>query len=307
MRSIWKGHIRFSMVTIPIRLYGAVDSGSTISFNQLHKEDNGRVGYDKKCKSCGEALSNKEIVKGYEYSPDEYVIVEDEDFQKLKLKSTKIIDIAGFVDAEEIHQTLYDTPYFAGPDGDVAIKVYSLLSEALKASGKLGVGKVVMRDREDMVLIGHQSGGLIIYKLRYPQFIRNIEEVPDLTSAEVAPEELKLAESLVDSMTTSLGDLELKDTYHEAVREMIDAKVEGEEIVTAAEEVKPVVDIMAALKESIEQAKTEKKPMERASGEEADAGKSAEGKAADAKGKKAPKKAKAKAKAKTKAKAKKVA
>ena len=307
MRSIWKGHIRFSMVTIPIRLYGAVDSGSTISFNQLHKEDNGRVGYDKKCKSCGEALSNKEIVKGYEYSPDEYVIVEDEDFQKLKLKSTKIIDIAGFVDAEEIHQTLYDTPYFAGPDGDVAIKVYSLLSEVLKASGKLGVGKVVMRDREDMVLIGHQSGGLIIYKLRYPQFIRNIEEVPDLTTAEVAPEELKLAQSLVDSMTTNLGDLELKDTYHEAVREMIDAKVEGEEIVTAAEEVKPVVDIMAALKESIEQAKTEKKPMERASGEEADTGKAADGKAADAKGKKAPKKAKAKAKAKTKAKAKKVA
>ena len=287
MRSIWKGHIRFSMVTIPIRLYGAVDSGSTISFNQLHKEDNGRVGYDKKCKSCGEVLSNKEIVKGYEYAPDEYVVIEDEDFQKLKLKSTKIIDIAGFVDADEIHQTLYDTPYFAGPDGDVAIKVYSLLSEALKASGKLGVGKVVMRDREDMVLIGHQSGGLIIYKLRYPQFIRNIQEVPDLTTAEVAPEELKLAQSLVDSMTTNLADLELKDTYHEAVVEMIDAKVEGEEVVTAAEVVKPVVDIMAALKESIEQAKTEKKPMERASGEEAKTAK-----------KKAPKKAKAKAKAK---------
>ena len=290
MRSIWKGHIRFSMVTIPIRLYGAVDSAASISFNQLHREDNGRVGYDKKCKSCGDSLSNKEIVKGFEYAPDEYAIVEDEDFQKLKLKSTKIIEIEGFVEADEIHQTLYDTPYFAGPDGEVAVKVYSLLSEALKASGKLGVGKVVMRDREDMVLIGHHSGGLIIYKLRYPQFIRNIEEVPDLGAAEVAKEELKLAQSLVDSMTAKLEDLELKDTYHEAVREMIDAKVEGKEIVTVAEEVKPVVDIMSALKESIEQAKDEKKPMKRASGEKKAAAKKAPKKKAAAK------KAKAKAK-----------
>ena len=295
-RSIWKGHIRFSMVTIPIRLYNAVDTGSShIRFNQLHKEDNGRVGYDKKCKSCGEALSNDEIVKGYEYSPDEYVIVEDEDFQKLKLKSTKVIEIEGFVEADEIHQTLYDTPYFAGPDGDVAVKVYGLLSEALKASGKMGVGKVVMRDREDMVMIAHHEGGLMIYKVRYPQFMRSLGDIPNIDGIDVGAEELKLAQSLVDSMTTTLGQIEIKDTYREAVQEMIDAKIEGKEVVTVAEEVKPVVDIMSALRESIEQAKADKKPMKKAAGEKA------------AKKKAPAKKKAAKAKAKPKAKAKKVA
>jgi len=309
MRSVWKGHIRFSMVTIPIRLYSAVDSsGSSIRFNQLHREDNGRIGYDKKCKSCGDALSNKEIVKGYEYGPDEYVIVDDDDFQKLKLKSTKVIEIEGFVEADEIHQTLYDTPYFAGPDGDVAVKVYGLLSEALKASGKMGVGKVVMRDREDMVMIGHDSGGLMIYKVRYPQFIRKMDDVPNLDQSEVSADELKLAQSLVESMTTTLEEIELKDTYHEAVKEMIHAKIEGKEVVTAAEEVKPVVDIMAALKESIEQAKAVKKPMAKATAEKGEAaGKKAAGtKKATAK-KKPAVKAKAKTKAKAKAKVKKVA
>ncbi len=271
MRSLWKGHIRFSMVTIPVRLYNAVDSGSTIRFNQLHKEDNGRVGYDKKCKSCGEALSNHDIVKGYEYAPDEYVIIEDEDLQKIKLASTRIIEIEGFVDAEEVDQMLYETPYYAGPDGEVAKKVYGLLAGALEASGKVGVGKVVMRDREDMVLIGQQEGGLVIYKVRYPEFLRSIGDVPDTEQVDVAAEELKLAQSLVDSMTTSFADIGMKDSYREAVKELIDAKVEGQEIVAVAEEVKPVVDIMSALKESIEQAKTVKKPMERAEGEKAEA------------------------------------
>ena len=289
MRSLWKGHIRFSMVTIPIRLYSAVDSDATVSFNQLHKQDNGRVGYDKKCKSCGEALSSKDIVKGYEYSPDEYVVVADEDLAKLKLKSTKIIEIEGFVNADEVHETLYDTPYYAGPDGEVAVKVYALLNEALKASGKLGVGKVVMRDREDMVLIGHHKGGLVIYKLRYPQRVRAIGQVPGIDEAEVNPEELKMARSLVDSMSKPLADIELKDTYNDAVKDLINAKVEGKEIVTAAEEVKPVVDIMSALRDSIEQAKEQKKPMKQATGEKAAAKTTA---AAEKKA--APKKAKAK-------------
>lgn len=154
MRAIWKGHIRFSLVTIPIRVYNAVESAQTIRFNQLHKEDSGRIGYDKKCKVCGEAVKNAEIVKGYEYEPDTYVIFENEDFEKVKLKSTKVIEMEGFVDAEEVDMTLYDSPYFAGPDGPVAAKTYSLLTDALRETGKLGIGKVVLRDREDVVLVG---------------------------------------------------------------------------------------------------------------------------------------------------------
>jgi len=270
MRSLWKGHIRFSMVTIPVRLYNAVDSGSSIRFNQLHKQDNGRIKYEKVCRSCSETLSGDEIIKGYEYAPDEYVVVDDEDFEKVKLKSTKIIEIEGFVDAAQVDVSLYDTPYYAGPDGDVAVKVFALLSQALTESGKLGVGKVVLRDREDMVLIGAQGQGIVIYKVRYPQFLRKMDEVPGLADADVSADELKLAQSLIDSMSKDLADIEIKDTYHAAVKEMIQAKVEGKEVVMAADdEVKPVVDIMTALRESIEAAKGDVKPMERSLGEEA--------------------------------------
>src|SRR4029450_6477550 len=147
MRSIWKGHIRFSLVTIPIRIYNAVDTEETIRFNQLHKEDNGAVGYEKKCKKCGKTLTAEEIVKGVQFEPEQYVIVSAEDLAKIKLKRPKGSGIAGGLDASEVHPTLYESPYLAGPDGTVAAKTYSLLSQALKASRKGGVRKVVLRDR----------------------------------------------------------------------------------------------------------------------------------------------------------------
>src|SRR5204862_7484928 len=112
MRSIWKGHIQFSLVTIPIRIYSAVDTEETIRFNQLHKEDNGAVGYEKKCKKCGKALTAAEIVKGYQFEPEHYVIVSPEDIEKIKIKSTNVIEIEGFIDAGEVYATLYDSPYF---------------------------------------------------------------------------------------------------------------------------------------------------------------------------------------------------
>src|SRR5690348_14774656 len=177
MRSIWKGHIRFSLVTIPIRIYAAVDSDETIRFNQLHKEDHGPVGYEKKCKKCGKALSMEEIVKGYQFEPEQYVIVSPEDLDKIKLKSTKVIEIEGFIDAAEVHPTLYDSPYFAGPDGLVAAKTYSLLTQALQASGKVGVGKVVLRDGEEVVMIAPLEGGLVLYKVRTSDELRNIADV----------------------------------------------------------------------------------------------------------------------------------
>jgi DNA end-binding protein Ku len=271
MRSIWKGHIRFSLVTIPIRIYNAVDTEETIRFNQLHKEDNGPVGYEKKCKKCGKALTAEEIVKGYQFEPEQYVIVPPEDLAKIKLKSTKIIEIEGFIDATEVHPSLYESPYFAGPDGPVAAKTYSLLTEALKASKKVGVGKVVLRDREEVVMIGPMDGGIVLYKLRNPSELRKMESVPQIEKKEVNKDELKLSISLVESMASSLKEMDLTDRYRDALREMIEAKIAGKEVVLVAEEEKPVVDIMAALKQSIEQAKARKKPMERAKGEKKEA------------------------------------
>src|SRR5262245_12328682 len=271
MRSIWKGHIRFSLVTIPIRTYNAVDTEETIRFNQLHKEDNGAVGYEKKCKKCGKTLVAEEIVKGYQFEPEQYVIVSPEDIAKIKLKSTKVIEIEGFIDSTEVHPSLYESPYLAGPDGPVAAKTYSLLSQALAASGKLAMGKVVLRDREEVVAIAPVDGGLMLYKLRNPKELRKMESVPQIENKEANKEELKLSLSLVESMASTLKELDLNDRYRDALREMIEAKIAGKEVVVAPEEEKPVVDIMAALKQSIEQTKAKKKPMEKAKGEKKEA------------------------------------
>jgi DNA end-binding protein Ku len=271
MRSIWKGHLQFSLVTIPVRIYNAVDREETIRFNQLHKEDNGPVGYDKKCKRCGKTLTAEEIEKGYQFEPERYVIVSQEDLAKIKLKSTKVIEIQGFIDAGEVDASLYESPYFAGPDGPIATKTYSLLSQALKASGKAGIGKVVLRDREEILLIAPLDGGLVLHKLRRPNELRKIENVPQLEKKEVNKDELKLSISLVESMTTTLNDLDLTDHYSEALREVVEAKIAGKEVVSAPEEEKPVVDIMTALKQSIERTKAQKKPMEKAKGEKKEA------------------------------------
>jgi DNA end-binding protein Ku len=286
MRSIWKGHIRFSLVTIPVRIYNAVDTEEAIRFNQLHKEDNGAVGYEKKCKKCSKTLSADEIVKGYQFEPEQYVIVSPEDLAKIKLKSTKVIEIEGFIDASEVHPTLYESPYLAGPDGIVAAKTYSLLSEALKASGKVGIGKVVLRDREEIVTIAPLDGGLMLYKLRQPNEVRKMDNVPQLERKDVNKDELKLSISLVESMAASLKDIDLSDRYRDALREMIEAKIAGREVVAAPEEETPVVDIMTALRQSIEQTKAKKKPMERAKGARKEAAVAAPAEAKPAKQKK---------------------
>lgn len=266
MRAIWKGHIQFSLVTIPIRIYNAIDTAQNIRFNLLSKETNNQVKYEKRDKITGDLLRSEDIVKGYQYEPGQFVIIDDEDFQKIKLKSTKLIEIEGFVDASEVHHTLFDAPYFAGPDGDVAGKTYSLLCETLRETGKVGVGKVVLRDRESVVLLTPHESGILLYKLRYPDEVRRVIDVPQIPKETAADQDqLKLAKTLVDSMSKKFKDIKLEDKYNNALRDMIDSKIEGKEVVIAQEEEPEVVDIMTALKASIEEAKKSKKPMEKAS------------------------------------------
>ena len=265
MRAIWRGHIQFSLVTIPVRIYNANDSTETISFNLLSKDGHKPVGYEKKDKVTGQTLKNDDIVKGYQYEPGQFVIIEQEDFEKVKLKSEKVIEIQGFVDASEVPATLFESPYYIGPDGDVAAKTYGLLSETLKQSNMLGVGKVVLRDREVPLLLAPYDKGIVMYRLRYPHEVRDIHEVPMLGQVKADKDQLKLAKTLVDSMTMKFADIEMKDHYTEALKEIIDAKVAGREVVMVAEEAPEVVDIMTALKASIDAAK--KKPMEKAKGE----------------------------------------
>ncbi len=264
MRAIWKGHIQFSLVTIPVRIYNAIDTGQTISFNLLTREGHNPVSYEKKDKVTGKPLKAEDIVKGYQYEPGQYVIIEQEDLEKVKLKSEKVIEIEGFVKSEEVHHTLFETPYFIGPDGDIAAKTYGLLCNVLKESGKVGVGKVVLRDRETPVLLSPHEGGVLMYRLRYPNEVRNMREVPQLLEVKAEKEQMKLAKTLVDSMTTKFSKIEMKDHYFDALKTIIDAKIVGKEIVTMVQEEPKVVDIMTALKASIDAAK--KKPMEKAKG-----------------------------------------
>ena len=175
MRSIWKGHIRFLLVAIPVRIYNAIETSEKIQFNQLHRDDYGPIGYDKRCKKCGQVVTNDQITKGYQYEPDRYAIVEPDDIAKVKIKTTKAVDIIGFVDSSEIPTTFYDSPYYAGPDGPVSEKPYALLREVMKQTGKIGIGKVVLRDREDLVAVFPHENGLVLQKLHYPHEIQKHE------------------------------------------------------------------------------------------------------------------------------------
>lgn len=268
MRTIWKGHIRFLLVAIPVRIYNAIETSEKISFNQLHREDFGPIGYDKRCKKCGEIVRNDEITKGYQYEPDRYAIVEPEDIAKIKIKTTKAVDIVGFVDADQIPTTFYDAPYFAGPDGPVSEKPYALLREVMKQTGKVGVGKVVLRDREDLVAVFPHENGLVLQKLHYPHEMRKMEDVPEIENAKsLNKNELKLATTLVEQMVTTLEEIDTVDQYHEALKTLIDSKIKGKKVVEFGEvEDLPRLDIMSALKKSLQA--SNRKPMVKADSKE---------------------------------------
>src|SRR2546423_5895792 len=264
MRSIWKGHIRFLLVAIPIRVYNALEASERIQFNQLHRDDFGPVGYDKRCKKCNQVVTNDEITKGYQYEPDRYAIVEPEEIAKVKIKTTRAVDILGFVESSEIPSTFYDSPYYIGPDGPVAEKPFALLRQVLKDTGKVGLAKVVLRDREDLVAVFPHENGIVLQKLHYPAELRSIKDVPELDGAQkVDKKELTMATTLVEQMITSFSDIDTVDHYHVALRKLIDSKIKGKKV-TEFEKIEevPRLDIMTALKKSL-QAST-RKPMVKA-------------------------------------------
>ena len=264
MRPIWKGHIRFLLVAIPVRIYNAIEASEKLQFNQLHREDFGPIGYDKRCKKCGQVVTNDEITKGYQYESDRYAIVEPEEIAKVKIKTNRAVDIMGFVDASEIPPTFYDAPYYAGPDGPVSEKPYALLRQVLKDTGKVGLAKVVLRDREDLIAVFPHENGIVLQKLHYPAEIRSMRDVPELDGAQkLDKKELGLATNLVEQMVTSFSDIDTVDHYHEALRKLIDSKIKGKKV-TEFEKIEevPRLDIMTALKKSLQA--SSRKPMVKA-------------------------------------------
>jgi DNA end-binding protein Ku len=267
MRAQWTGHISFSLVSIPIKLYGAVDKENAVEFRQLHVADNGPVGYEKKCKKCGETLSAAEIVRGYEYDKDQFVLISDDELAGLKLASTKTIEIEAFVDSDEIDFALFDKPYIVGPNGPVAAKTYALLHQAMDDDSRIAIGRVVLYGRERVLALRVDGPGLMAYQLRYPSELLKVKDAPLVgEDTNVAPDQLKLAKTLVDTLTKSFDTLELKDRYVETVADMVAAKVAGKQIITVdeVETVESVPDVMSALEASIKRAQDSRKPMTRA-------------------------------------------
>jgi len=255
MRSIWKGSITFSLVSIPIKVFNAIETSEKISFNQLHSGDClGPIGQKKQCKKCDVTVTNDEIVKGYQHEKDKYVLVAPEEIASITPESNEAIEIIGFIKPEEIPTAYFDASYFAAPNGPAAERSYALLREVMNRSGRIGIAKVILREREDLITISPNGDGLMIQKLHYRHEVRSVADVPGLSNqATPQDNELQLATTLVEQMVTTFDQIDTTDHFHAALKQMLDAKVAGETITTTGEVRKPapVIDIMSALQASL--------------------------------------------------------
>lgn len=251
-RSIWNGVISFGMVSIPVKLLTATDS-KDISFNLLHKECGTRLKQLRWCPTHERAVEWSEIARGYEYAKDEYVIMEDADFEKLPLPSKQTVELAAFVKAEDIDPIYYEKSYYLEPD-EKGIKPFALLMKALKEKELTGIAKIAIRNKEQLCALRPMNGSLVMETLLYPDEIRAAPEA--VGDVEVSKKELDMAFTLIDLMTEEFDPEQYKDDYREALMKVIDDKLDGieTEAVAVASPAK-VTDIMSALKKSVAAAK----------------------------------------------------
>ncbi|WP_327047801.1 Ku protein [Microbispora sp. NBC_01189] len=275
MRSIWKGAISFGLVTIPIKLYSATEQ-KDVSFHQVHREDGGRIKYKRVCSVDGEEVPYSDIAKGYELPTGEMVVLTDEDFADLPLTTSRRIDVLQFTPADQIDPIYFAKSYYLEPDGQGA-KPYVLLRDALERSGQVAVVKIALRQRESLAALRVRDGVFVLETMLWPDEIREADFGFLEEDVQVRPQELKMAESLIDTMVADFDPAEYTDAYREALQEVIEAKVAGREIVapeTPAEQ-GPAVDLMAALRASVEAAKRERQGAEAAKAPVKSAGKAA--------------------------------
>jgi DNA end-binding protein Ku len=254
-RSIWTGAISFGLVNVPVKLYSAVSSKS-VRFHQLHAEDGGRVRQKRVCSVDGEEVSYDEIVKGYEIGPDRYVVIEPQELEALDPKATRSIDIEDFVSLDEIDPIYFDHPYYLAPNTGAA-KSYKLLHEAMRKSGKVAIARVVLRSKQYLcALRAADDGVLAMSTMNYGDEVVDpdtLDELDAANEADARDREVKMAEQLIDSLTSEWDPSKYKDDYRERVLELIERKAAGEEISVQAPEEEPeeVPDLMAALEQSL--------------------------------------------------------
>ena len=252
--SIWKGHIAFGLVSFPVRLQAAARS-QAVSFNQLHQCDHSRVKQVLYCQAEDKPVSRSELVKGFEYEKDRYVVVEERELDQIAPRSSRVMEVLEFVAAAEVDPVYLDASYYVMPDGAVE-KPYTLLYEALRRTGYAALAQWTVHSREHLVLLRAGRFGLLVHTLFYADEVRALDEFRTETEW-VAPQELELAHRLVESLAGSFEPAKYQDTYRQNLRSLVDAKVRGEELKPDTERVtlSPVPDILEALKASLARAK----------------------------------------------------
>jgi len=252
-RPTWKGYLKISLVNIPVKVFPATDAAATLSFNQLHAECQTRIQQKRWCPHHQREVPNSEIVKGYEFEKGRYVVVSDEDMEKVRVESTRVINLETFTDDTAIDPIYLERPYYLAPDGPVAREAFAVIREGMQ--GKAGIGKVALYGREYLVKVQPRDKGLVMYTLRHANEIRSmdaIEELDDMPTS-VKADEVKLARQVIGTFEGDVDFTSYKDDYQVGLREIIDAKIEGREIVTQEIEAPPkVVNLMDALRKSLD-------------------------------------------------------
>jgi DNA end-binding protein Ku len=268
-RSMWKGVVSFGMVSIPIRLYNATESSEKVKFRQLCPEHHSPISYKRWCAEGDHEVAFSDIEKGYEVGKDRYVIIDDKDLDNLPLGTAHAIDIAEFVPVDEIEPGLYfENAYYVEPE-ELGKKPYHLLRQALSATGKMAIAKIALRDKEHLAALHPNGKGLIMNTLHWPEEIRSTEGLKGLEDeVKINPKELEMAKALIESLADTFDPQRYKDEYKEAVMKVVKAKMEGE-VIEAPEAPQPakVMDLMEALRQSVEAAKKQRAGKEKPAAE----------------------------------------
>ncbi len=255
MRTIWKGAISFGLVTIPVKLYSATQE-QDVSFHQVHRDDGGRIKYQRVCSVDGQQVAYADIAKGYELPTGEVVVLTDEDFADLPLVTSKTVEVLQFVPLEQVDPMYFDSSYYLEPE-DLGVKPYVLLRDALDRSARVALVKVALRQRERLACLRSKGGVLVLETMLWPDEIRAPEFGFLSDDVTARPQELAMAESLIEALAGDFDPTEYHDEYRAALQQVIEAKVEGREVVAPAAQATEegaVVDLMAALRASVEAA-----------------------------------------------------
>ena len=259
MRPLWKGAITFGLISIPVRLYSAVQEKS-LKFHLMHEADGGRIKQERVCSICGKKLSWDDLVKGYEYSKDHYVTFSDDELEGLDVDSIRAIDVVAFVPLTDIDPIYFNKTYYVAPEA-AGLKAYKLLADALHAEGQVGVAKVALRDKEHLATVRLKDDVFVLETMHWPDEIREPEFEELGKKVKIQDSEVKMARQLIQQLSSEFKPEEFADEYRVKLEELVQAKVDGAEVTVAAqpeEEPTKVVDLMEALKASVEEAKKKK-------------------------------------------------